>query len=116
MSRPTFTAEFYEKLYDLLVDLAGAPASMKENFVHYATNEAGDHFEYRFQGKFGFGGKIWRRAADYDYETQTTAYRHDINAYTEDYTPELRRLQKEINKRLAQMDADFCEGKWKSNH
>jgi hypothetical protein len=105
----TFPPEFYEKVYDLLIELAKAPEWMKDNFVHYATSEADDHFEWRFQGVFGFGGKIWRRVDRYDSDTQTTYYKHDVNAYTEDYTPELRKLQAKINKRLAEMDASFYE-------
>lgn len=47
-------------LYDVVVHLAGAPESLREQWVHYATAE-GSHFgglEFRFGGKLGFGGKL----------------------------------------------------------
>jgi hypothetical protein len=104
-----FTPKFYEKVYDILVELAGAPPSMKEHFVYCLTEDGDDRFrdtfEYRFGGKFGFGGKFWRRVVDY--KDGVTIYNHDVNYYREDHTKALDKLQAEINERLTKLTTNF---------
>lgn len=42
------------QVYDVLVEIAGAPESGREQFVqHFPTRE------WRFMGLLGFGGKVW---------------------------------------------------------
>lgn len=78
------------KIYDLLVLMGGANESEREMFIHhhckgkYLTNE------FRFRGKFGFGGK-YRRLTN------------KVTYYREDETPNLAALAKEINTKLAKI-------------
>jgi hypothetical protein len=83
-------SDFYKRAYAILVELGGALPFWEEQFVHYFTTESGDTLEWRFQGKFGYGGKFWRRYNNV----------HDVTCYSEDITNERKKLIKEINKRL----------------
>jgi hypothetical protein len=110
---PRFPREFYEKAYDILMELGGARLYWKENFVFSLTEEDSykfsDSFEYRFQGIFGFGGKFWRRVTGYDPDTKTIYYSHDINYYTEDRTKKLDAIQEQINKRLKELEKEYAK-------
>lgn len=80
--------EFYEKVYDILVELGGAPEDgYRDAFVYNYTEEKFKSNEWRFQGKLGFGGK---------YRGETNM----IDCYTEDETPERLELIKTINEKL----------------
>jgi len=72
-------------VYDILVTHAGAPESMRDNFVHYWGTP-----EYRFGGLFGFGGKFW-------YSNFT------VNCYSEDLTPGRQILIDEVNRLLGEI-------------
>jgi len=78
--------EFYGKVYDTLIEVGGAPLAEKESFVD--AHVKGQCCEWRFRGKFGFGGKYWQE-------------RNKINCYPEAETPERLKLIQEINKKLA---------------
>jgi len=65
------TKDFAEGVYDILVKEAGAPISLKENFMYHMTND--NCSEYRFQGKLLFGGKYWSDTNRVNY------YREDKN-------------------------------------
>jgi hypothetical protein len=87
--------EFYEQAYEILVELGGAPPSMKSNFVHsFSTDKRTS--EWRFQGKLGFGGKFWRRPNG-----------HDVTCYTEDLTTETGKLVQTLNERIATLERNF---------
>jgi len=72
-------------IYDILVELGGASERDRSSFVFHHTK--GDCNEYRFQGKFGFGGKFWSRYLD-------------VNYYSENQTDELDELQQTINDKI----------------
>jgi hypothetical protein len=51
------TEEFANKVYDILVDEAGAREDERNEFIyHHCIDEFGCQ-EWRFRGKLGFGGK-----------------------------------------------------------
>lgn len=77
--------EQLNKIYDILVKDAGAVESERDMFIHVHTKSDCD--EYRFQGKFGFGGKFWSKYLD-------------INYYSEDKTKELDKLRDSINEKI----------------
>jgi hypothetical protein len=89
MNGKRLTAEFANKVYDILVKEGGACESMRDNFIvcHNPSNKF-LCWEYRFQGLFGFGGKYWSE-------------RNAINYYQEDQTKKLDKLEAKVNKLLA---------------
>lgn len=46
-------------VYDILVEKAGASESDRGDFVYHQTDNF--HYEYRFMGELGFGGKFRRQ-------------------------------------------------------
>jgi hypothetical protein len=80
---------FYNKVFDLLASIGGAPESMRSNFVHHHTKEEPPK-EYRFQGHLGFGGKYWS-------EDNVVSY------YAEDYTIAIDDLNHKLNLALASL-------------
>lgn len=88
-SRYKVSNESAQKIYDLLVARAGANESNREEFVHYAMSDTKLPLEFRFQGDFGFGGKIY---IDYD--------RWYLDYYHEDRTDELEKTRRELDKIL----------------
>jgi len=104
----TLTKDFYEKVYTLLVEQACAEPSYKEDFIRYFTDPK-EHFhtlEWRFQGRFGFGGKFWRQSIGHKRGPEgegVTIYTHYISYYPENYTKELDKLATEINESLMKL-------------
>lgn len=78
---------FYQRVYDVLVNLGGAPEGMRDTFLYAHCNEVHPTKEWRFQGYFGFGGK-------YRSETNT------VDCYREDETEKRLELIKQINEAL----------------
>ena len=83
---------FANKVYDILVEHAGASDSMRNSFVFSHTDDDDNKlcWEWRFQGHFGFGGKYWSE-------------RNSINYYNEDRTKKLDKLQDKVNKLLSEI-------------
>lgn len=81
--------EFYEKVYDVLIELGRANESTRSQFVWLHSEPEQEYLieEYRFSGKLGFGGKYWR-------------LRNEVNCYPEDETKERHKLIQKINERL----------------
>jgi len=83
------TKTLANKIYDILVDIGGAPERDREYFLyHHTSNEPCG--EWRFCGKLGFGGK----------------FRSDSNrvdCYQEDMTPERMVIISEINNELSKL-------------
>lgn len=83
-------------IYDVLVKYAGARDDEydKNAFVHCALDwDYNFNFEYRFQGKLGFGGKVWLPL-------------HEdprISCYHEDETPERKKMVAKTNEELARL-------------
>jgi hypothetical protein len=81
--------EFFEKVYDVLVEHAKAPKGEKEDFVECHSSikatEPGkeDHTEWRFRGALGFGGKFRTRPS-----WEKLERRFAVDCYPEDETPE----------------------------
>jgi len=99
------TTEFYKAAYAILVKFGRADPRHTDAFVREFTEESKNvsgYIEWRFQGKFGFGGKFWRRPNGYNDGTPT--YNHDVNYYAEDRTEERDNLQADINDRLATLE------------
>ena len=72
--------------WTVLVNEAGADEDQRAMFVDSAIRD-GDRLEFRFQGKFGFGGKA-------RLDRLTGWY---VTYYPEDDTPERRALLKRVN-------------------
>ncbi len=83
-------AIYYGRCYDILVQKVGARRTDRDSFLDaFSRLEAPFHSEYRFQGSLGFGGKF--------YCNHERVY---IGCYSEDETPEIRALIKEVNETL----------------
>jgi hypothetical protein len=81
------TVEIANYVYGILVNLGGANENDRDSFISSFTF---DMDEWRFKGKFGFGGK-YRKETNY------------IDYYKEDETEDLNILRDEINKALSEM-------------
>jgi hypothetical protein len=90
--------EFLEKVYDLLVEKAGANPKDRSTFVHYHFEDTSGirHYEWRFCGLFGFGGKY-------------RAHSNRISCYKEDDTPVRDALMSVINDDLKTLAAEFSD-------
>jgi len=100
MNGKRLTAEFANKVYDILVKEGGASESMRDNFIYCHTGiwpgisedksleGWSPCWEYRFGGLFGFGGKYWSE-------------RNAISYYQENHTKKLDKLEAKVNKLLA---------------
>ena len=77
----------WSAVYQILMEEAGAPINLRENFVYVMANE--DCREYRFQGSLGFGGKLYNERG-----------RLRVSCYPEDETPERRIVIDKTNQRL----------------
>lgn len=83
--------KFPSLIYDLLIEKANAPKSYKEDFINDFISSSCK--EFRFQGKFGFGGKFRFK-------------KNRIDFYREDETAELVKLQEEINLEIENLALD----------
>lgn len=92
--------EFIEKVYDLLVAKAGANPKDKDHFVSYHVEDKDGggvrHWEWRFCGVFGFGGKY-------------RAHSNRITNYREDDTPERDALRDQLNKELDALKDEYSD-------
>jgi hypothetical protein len=85
-----------ERAWDMAVEYGGANEGLREDFLYsWKTHPNSLPFEYRFQGHFGFGGKLRYRGngifqADY---------------YPEDKTPEREEKLAKLNLMLGGLDA-----------
>lgn len=79
-----------DEVYDILVDIAGAPEGQREAFTFLIVSEGRRLEEWRFQGHLGFGGKFWQN-------TMT------VNCYREDETPERLNVIYATNYHLTQL-------------
>lgn len=75
-----------EAIWLVVVHVCGAIPEEMINFVRYAEE---DPLEFRFQGKLGFGGKLY-------FDTPPR-----VSCYQEDETPERKRMIEDANKFLA---------------
>ena len=91
--------DFWEKVYDILIDTCNASPLEKEQFA----DTAGDFDEWRFGGSLGFGGKIWN--------DRINSLR--VNYYSEDGTVGRDKMVKVANKKLdAFVHTYFADHKW----
>lgn len=83
----------YGRVYGILVELAGADPTFQADFVRYfVETDDRNPLEWRFQGKFGFGGKLHKLARG----------RHEVSCYPEDLDHGGRgELLRVVNERLA---------------
>lgn len=77
------------KIYDIL-EGCGADEQMRGSFLYHHINAEFPVSEWRFCGKFGFGGK---------YRSGTNT----VDFYKEDTTPERIELAKTINEKLSKL-------------
>jgi hypothetical protein len=75
------------KVWDILVEHAGASESERDGFVAYLASDVHYGHEYRFQGIFGFGGKL-------HYYRGSPPY---VDSYPEDFTETRRIAAAKIN-------------------
>ncbi len=93
--------EFLDRVYDLLVIKANARENDRSTFIHYhfEDNSGIRHYEYRFCGKFGAGGKY-------------RAHSNKVTYYRENETPELNALEAELNAGLAKLAEQYRDVKF----
>lgn len=89
----TASVETKSAIFDLLVAAAGASELDRDNFLRFWP----ECKEFRFCGKFGFGGKIWAPAPGV-----STPHPY-ISYYREDETKERHDLSIELNIKLAEL-------------
>ena len=92
MKTENLDQEYLNKVWDILVEHAGAYEPLRENFlasVDTATRE------WRFQGQLGFGGKVWFE------DGRATR----VSCYPEDLTPQLSRTIQKISKELHELSS-----------
>ncbi len=92
--------DFYSKCWNILVTHAGASAT-DEAFVTTMLDPCNCQ-EYRFQGRFGFGGKFRRN-------DNNKGYVH-VTYYNEDVTASLEALRTKLNGLLAAAQVDTIGG------
>lgn len=80
------TEDVKRQVFDVLVTEAGAPESLRDQFMYHWPK----CIEFRFQGALGFGGKIWHND-----------HRVYVSCYREDETPEILAVIDSTNARLA---------------
>jgi len=96
------TKEIANKVYDILVDTAGAPENMRANFIYLqSTSEIG---EYRFQGYLGFGGKFWNNYYHFDKK-----FDFSVSCYREDENEERRHMINITNEKLKQLANEISQ-------
>lgn len=78
-----------DAVWAILVHGCGAPSHLRPDFEHWWQ---GDGAEYRFQGRLGFGGKLWRRAEGFH-----------VTCYPEDLTEARAELMRKANQALAKI-------------
>lgn len=92
-----FSEDLANRIYDVLIEHAGASESWRRDFVYHQTHE---HVpEYRFQGLLGFGGKFRRSSRWYD---KGESWR--VDCYPEDRSPERDKLVEATNKALSELE------------
>lgn len=98
---------FYEKVWDLLVEKAGASKDpyQKESFVSAYTQIEHSASEWRFGGLFGFGGKFWRNAG-------TLPCPFYVALYREDRTPQREALLHEVNRDIEKLAREMNPNPW----
>lgn len=80
--------ELWNKVYDLLIEIGGASAVERSDFVYAHINT--ECHEWRFCGKLDFGGKFWRE-------------KFKVTCYSEDVTPNITLTMDILNNRLAEL-------------
>lgn len=85
---------FWYMVYRILIEECGAYDSESEhsNFTYQMAKN--NVVEYRFQGKLGFGGKLWNN------DRADGRCRIYVNYYKEDETEERNKIEKKTNERL----------------
>lgn len=83
------TFEFYNKVYDILVNMGGANESDRNEFISAFLDQKYPATEWRFGGKLGGGGKYRSYNA--------------VTCYSESETPELLDLMKDMNLALSRL-------------
>ena len=84
------------RVYDLLVEIGGAPEDRRDMFIRYA---AIDLREFRFIGHLGFGGKIHAQGT-WSHKSSPLF----VSCYHDEHTSERDRIIVEINKKLSEME------------
>ncbi len=83
------TPEFYNKVYDILVNMGGALEKEREDFLYAFVKDEYPTTEWRFSGKLGSGGKYRSRNV--------------VTCYSESETPERLDLMKDMNLALSRL-------------
>ena len=81
-------ASYRDLVYDILVEDGGASEEMRDAFKQGFLRME-EYREWRFQGHFGFGGKLYRDIG-----------RWRVDYYIEDRTPQLDALRERMNDKL----------------
>ena len=89
--------EWLNAVFDLLVEIGGTHASLRDEFLQLLGNAERPCDEFRFQGVFGFGGKYRRKTNSVDF-------------FPEDSTPARVATQARLNKKLAKLPNAPTEG------
>jgi hypothetical protein len=85
------------RVFDILVDQAGARESLWEQFAIYLTGEEEHGHEFRFQGALGRGGKLI-------FQRRTFGANLYVTYEPDDETPEREEIVKITNRALSGID------------
>lgn len=99
---PHLTEEEASRVYDVLAEECGAHDRGRRDFMHAATRDRKDWWdflEYRFMGALGFGGKV-----------HLEPKRIWVSQYLEDETAESVEMVRRANERLAEIAAERGAG------
>lgn len=77
-------------IYDLLVTIGGANEDDRSSFIYHHCEDEYGCSEWRFRGKFGFGGKY-------------RSYSNCVTYYPEDETQEMKDLCSYLNNELSKV-------------
>lgn len=94
------TVEFYNKVYDILVNMGGANEKERADFLYAFVQDKYPTTEWRFGGKLGGGGKYRSRNVVTCYSESETPERLDL---MKDMNLALKRL---LNKKIVYIDLD----------
>lgn len=85
------------RVFDILVEQAGASESLWEQFAVYLTGEEENGHEFRFRGSLGRGGKLI-------FQRRTFGANLYVTCEPDDETPEREEIMETTNRHLSGID------------
>jgi len=92
----TLTEDAANRVFDVLIEKAGAHESHREGFVYYMAEDVDLH-EFRFGGDLGPGGKLY-------FQRSTFGPSLLVDCYSESLSDETEAIIEEVNRCLSGID------------